>query len=350
MSKQDGKLPDVSDLAGPMLAQVPTANQPLLVALAERVAARRYRAWADRPELASYRDRLLLCAEREEEVAERIEALRPDAGAVQGSLAKQFPDFGERYAALFDGIGLIDQLLVQSRGERLGAMTWRSFAEHQPDAATRECLLECALLEERSAVVLEEIIAGASADAPAAHLSMEQLEAGLDEIRESPSDRGALRMIVRRPETNRREVVEQAQLDVVEGLIGDNWKARGYRGSPDGAAHPDMQLNLMNARVAALVARESGRWSLAGDQLYVDLDLSSENLPPGTRLSLGDAVIEVTAEPHTGCKKFVSRFGLDAMKFVNSPVGRELNLRGINAKVVESGAVRTGDFVAKVEG
>ena len=112
--------------------------------------------------------------------------------------------------------------------------------------------------------------------------------------------------------------------------------------------HPDMQLNVMNSRVIALVAQERERWHLAGDQLFVDLDLSGENVPPGTRLALGAAVIEVTAQPHTGCQKFVSRFGLDAMKFVNSPLGRQLNLRGINAKVVRPGAIRVRDAAKKL--
>ena len=132
------------------------------------------------------------------------------------------------------------------------------------------------------------------------------------------------------------------------GLVGDTWNQRGSRSTPDGSSHPDMQLNIMNVRSTALVAQDRERWSLAGDQLYVDFDLSGQNLPPGTRLRIGDATIEVTAIPHTGCAKFVSRFGLDAMKFVNSPVGRELNLRGICAKVVEPGAIRAGDRVRKI--
>lgn len=170
----------------------------------------------------------------------------------------------------------------------------------------------------------------------------------LDELRASPPDEGELHMIVRRPRTNEREVLEEGRLEVSEGLVGDNWRARGFRKTPDGSAHPEMQINIMNSRAAALVARSEDRWALAGDQLYVDLDLSAANLPPGIQLSLGEAVLEVTAEPHTGCKKFVNRFGLDAMKFVNSPVGRELNLRGINAKVVQAGAIRVADLLRKI--
>jgi hypothetical protein len=177
---------------------------------------------------------------------------------------------------------------------------------------------------------------------------MAELEAGLDEIRQSPRDEGVLRLIVRRPRIDEREVFEEGELHPVEGLVGDNWKMRDSSRTADGSAHPDMQLNIMNARVAALVAQDKDRWQLAGDQLYVDMDLSAENLPAGTRLAIGSAVIEVTPPPHTGCKKFVSRFGLEAMKFVNSPVGRELHLRGINARVIQPGLIRVGQVVKKL--
>ena len=180
------------------------------------------------------------------------------------------------------------------------------------------------------------------------HLTTEQLHAGLDEIRRSPKQEGVLALIVRRPAIDAREVLQEGQLDLVEGLAGDTWSRRGSSRSADGLAHPEMQLNVMNARAAALVAQHADRWALAGDQLYVDLDLSGENLPPGTRLAMGTAVIEVTALPHTGCGKFVERFGLDAMKFVNSRVGRDLNLRGINARVVQPGTIRVGDAVRKL--
>lgn len=180
------------------------------------------------------------------------------------------------------------------------------------------------------------------------HLTTAELEAGLDEIRRSPKAEGALALIVRRPRIGEREVLATGQLDLVEGLVGDTWQVRPSSRTTDGSAHPDMQLNVMNARAAALVAQDPARWQLAGDQLYVDLDLSVENLPPGTRLALGTAVIEVTAQPHTGCNKFVERFGLDAMKFVNSPVGKELRLRGLNAKVVQPGVIQAGDLVRKL--
>jgi hypothetical protein len=177
---------------------------------------------------------------------------------------------------------------------------------------------------------------------------MEELEAGLDDIRRSPKNEGALELIVRRPSLGERESLTEGELDVAQGLVGDTWSTRGSRRSKDGLAHPEMQINVMNSRVIALVAQERERWHLAGDQLFVDLDLSGENLPPGTRLAVGSAVIEVTLEPHTGCEKFVSRFGVDAMKFVNSPLGRQLNLRGINAKVVQPGVIRVRDLAKKL--
>ncbi|MEP6635156.1 MAG: MOSC domain-containing protein, partial [Acidobacteriota bacterium] len=162
------------------------------------------------------------------------------------------------------------------------------------------------------------------------HLTMAELEAGLEEIRRAPQDEGVLELIVRRPQVDERQVLAEGELHPLEGLVGDSWKTRGSSRTADGSSHPDMQLNIMNSRVIALVAGEKCRWSLAGDQLFLDLDLSAANLPAGTHLALGSAVIEVTPPPHTGCRKFVSRFGLEAMQFVNSVVGRELHLRGIN--------------------
>jgi hypothetical protein len=180
------------------------------------------------------------------------------------------------------------------------------------------------------------------------YLTMEELEAALDHLRQAPKDDGVLQLIVRRPRVDEREVIEQAELDPVLGLIGDDWHVRGSRRTPDGSAHPEMQINIMNARVTALVAQDRDRWSLAGDQLYIDMDLSKDNLPAGSRIAVGSAVLEVSPFPHTGCHKFVSRFGLDAMKFVNSDVGKELCLRGINAKVVQGGVVKVGHTAKKI--
>jgi hypothetical protein len=183
----------------------------------------------------------------------------------------------------------------------------------------------------------------------ARQLIMAELEAGLPEVRRSPRDEGVLALIVRRPQVGEREVLAQGELDLAEGLVGDNWRTRGSSRTEDGSAHPEMQLNVINTRLIALVAQEEERWQLAGDQLFLDLDLSVENLPPGTQLAIGSAVIEVTPIPHTGCQKFVSRFGADAMKFVNSPVGKELRLRGLNARVVQPGIIHAGDRVKKIE-
>ena len=177
--------------------------------------------------------------------------------------------------------------------------------------------------------------------------SADELEAGLPSIQASPKDEGVIAMIVRRPDTDGREEVEVGELDVDRGLVGDNWRARGSGRTGDGSAHPDMQLTLMNSRTISLLAGSRDRWALAGDQFYVDLDLSRENLPAGTRLVIGSATVEVTDVPHTGCRKFMSRFGTEALKFVNSRRGRELCLRGINARVVMPGCVKTGDMIQK---
>jgi MOSC domain-containing protein YiiM len=182
------------------------------------------------------------------------------------------------------------------------------------------------------------------------HLTRDVLEHGLDHVRASPHEAGTLELIVRRPSNGTREAVAEAILDLSVGLVGDNWLVRGSRSTPDRAAHPDKQLTLMNDRAALLVAAgDADRRKLAGDQLYVDLDLSPANLPAGTRLAVGDAVIEVTAPPHLGCQKFAARFGQEAWRFVNSRPGRELRLRGINARIVVAGTVRRGDFIRKLD-
>ncbi len=177
------------------------------------------------------------------------------------------------------------------------------------------------------------------------HVPLPTLEAGLDHIRCSPADNGSVELIVRRPSPGERESLARALLDPIVGLEGDSWNAR-QQSHGNGAVKPLNQLAVMNARVAALVAGRPERRQLAGDQLYVDLDLSYANLPPGTRLAIGSAVIEITDVPHRGCGKFLKRFGIDAQRFVNSAAGRELNLRGVNAKVVTGGRVSIGDTVA----
>jgi MOSC domain-containing protein YiiM len=180
------------------------------------------------------------------------------------------------------------------------------------------------------------------------HLSRERLFAGLDRIREAPPDGGALVLIVRRPAVGQREVLAEAVLGPETGLAGDNWLARGSSRTPDGSADPHKQITVMNARVAELVAGGTERMALCGDQLYVDLDISVDNLPAGSLLAVGQVVLRVSEAPHTGCAKFVERFGGEAMRFVNGRIGRRLRMRGLNASVVVPGTVRLGDVAVKV--
>jgi hypothetical protein len=188
---------------------------------------------------------------------------------------------------------------------------------------------------------------GVSANTTTRHLTLAELEAGLDAVRLAPRDQGSIALIVRRPGVGERELLDVGQFDVVEGLVGDSWKLRSSSRTPDRSPHPHMQVNIIGVRAIALVSPDRSRWQLAGDQLFVDMDLSAENLPPGTRLEIGTAVLEVTDQPHTGCGKFAERFGVDALKLVNSTVGRALNLRGINARVVRNGIVRVGERVSR---
>lgn len=176
-----------------------------------------------------------------------------------------------------------------------------------------------------------------------------ELEGQLDWLRASPREVGTVELIVRRPDIDKRETLPEGELDTQLGLVGDNWSTKPSTSSHDGDPNPERQLTLMNSRIAALVSRSPERMALAGDQLYVDFDLSTDNVPSGTRLSIGTAIVELTEPPHLGCEKFVARFGKDAMRFVNSSIGRQLRLRGANARVVASGTVRVGDRVEKVE-
>jgi hypothetical protein len=195
--------------------------------------------------------------------------------------------------------------------------------------------------------VLDAPTAGTS---PVTHRTPEELEDFIPQLLAAPQDAGTLELVVRRPGLGQREVLDEGELDLVVGLVGDSWMQRGSRKTSDGGPHPEMQLNVMSARMVSFLAGDPERRPLAGDQLYLDLDLSQDNLPVGTRLTIGDpavrgAVIEVTAPPHTGCAKFIERFGAEAMRFVNGSVGRPLRLRGLNARVVEPGRVRPGDAV-----
>lgn len=179
------------------------------------------------------------------------------------------------------------------------------------------------------------------------HRSLEELDMGIALIQQAPTHQGTVAMIVYRPQRDERVMIEEGQLTVEHGLVGDNWKARGNSHTVDGSAHPDMQLTIMNVRAIAQIEPNRERWPLAGDQLFVDMDLSANNLPTGTRLVVGDAVLEITAEPHNGCRKFAERFGKDALRWVNAPATRHLNLRGIYAKVIRSGSICTGSLITK---
>lgn len=174
------------------------------------------------------------------------------------------------------------------------------------------------------------------------HLTPAALHARREHLLDVPRDLGRLELVVARPEQGRRLLLDEARLDLEHGLVGDNWLTRGSRRRSDGSADPDKQVTVMNIRVAALVAGDEERIPLAGDQLFVDLDLSVDNLPVGSTLTIGSAVLLVTPPPHTGCAKFVTRFGADAMRFVNSPVGRANRWRGMNTRILQPGVVRVG--------
>ena len=173
------------------------------------------------------------------------------------------------------------------------------------------------------------------------HRALADLDAGLDTIRAAPRNAGIVTLIVRRPAEGQREILAAGQLDPDRGLLGDAWTPSDRHGADD-------QLTLMNSRVVDLLAGDRERWPLAGDQLYVDFDLSEEALTAETRLAVGEAVIEITPLPHKGCSKFAERFGHDGLRFVNTPEGRSLRLRGVYARVVTAGVVRPGDVIRRM--
>ncbi len=173
------------------------------------------------------------------------------------------------------------------------------------------------------------------------HLTMDELEAGLEEIESAPKSNGTVEMIVARPTVNGRLTLQKAALTINGGLEGDNWAARKR-------VRPDEQITIANVRVVRLYAQKPERWPLAGDQLYVDFDISNANLKAGDRIRIGTAVLQITSKPHDGCNKFIQRFGHPAFTFVNMDAHRHLNLRGIYAIVVQSGTIHAGDGIIKV--
>mgnify|MGYP001251623866 CR=1 FL=1 len=179
------------------------------------------------------------------------------------------------------------------------------------------------------------------------HRNIDELEAGLNHILKAPKENGIVQLIVCRPKIEIRETLKIAKLDKEVGLVGDNWNDRGSSSMPDNSSDMEAQLTIMNSRVISLMTPSIDQWQLAGDQLYIDMDLSRNNLIPGRQIKIGSAVVEVSKKPHTGCKKFSNRFGIDALKFVSTTLGQELALRGINTRIVQSGIVQTGDVVKK---
>ena len=179
-------------------------------------------------------------------------------------------------------------------------------------------------------------------------MSTIDIETEVIDIKKSPRNEGIVELIVARPGVGQRQEIDNGELDLEQGLIGDNWIKRVSDRTKGRSAYLDRQLTLMNSKAIQAIAKEKNRWKLSGDQFFVGLDLSPENLPPGTQLSMGTAIIVVTSPPHLGCKKFAEKFGQEALKFVNSELGISLNLRGINARVIFPGSVSRGSIIKKV--
>ncbi|MGD8310568.1 MAG: hypothetical protein PVG98_14120 [Chromatiales bacterium] len=180
------------------------------------------------------------------------------------------------------------------------------------------------------------------------HLTLDELNAGLPEILASPKDHGTLRAIVVRPARGERRDLESCEISLAGGTHGDHWAKGCWKSTEDGSPHPDVQICIMNARCIQLIAQERDNWPPAGDNLFIDMDLTPDNTPPGTRLAIGTAVIEITDTPHNGCADFIRRCGRDACVFVNTGEGKRLRLRGIYARVVQDGRVAAGDRVRKL--
>lgn len=179
-------------------------------------------------------------------------------------------------------------------------------------------------------------------------LSFDALTAGWTQLEPSPKEGGTVEMIIRRPGIDLREELQAAQFNTSEGLQGDNWLTRGSSSTADGSADPQAQITLMNSRVIQLITADKSRWAEAGDQLFVDFDLSMDNLPPGSQIQLGEVIMEISQKPHTGCAKFARRFGAPARKWVMTDAGKHARLRGVNARVIQGGTIRAHDKITKL--
>lgn len=180
------------------------------------------------------------------------------------------------------------------------------------------------------------------------NLTFDELMGAWADMIPSPIESGTVEMIVRRPETDAREHIQEGQLSTVDGLVGDNWLARGSSSTPDGSAHPEAQITLMSTRIIDIIAQDKDNWDLAGDQFFVDFDLSMENLPAGSHIQVGSAILEISEKPHTGCAKFAKRYGAPARKFVMTDEGKQARLRGVNARVIQAGPVKVNDIIKKL--
>jgi hypothetical protein len=177
--------------------------------------------------------------------------------------------------------------------------------------------------------------------------TFQQLMDAWANLEPSPTKSGTIEMIVRRPAVDEREHLQSCELSTDVGVVGDNWQARGSASTSDGSANPEAQITLMNSRIAQLIAQDQSRWDLAGDQFFVDFDLSMHNLPTGTQINIGTAILEISETPHTGCDKFARRYGAHARKFVMTDEGKQARLRGVNARVIQGGTVQQGDVIEK---
>jgi hypothetical protein len=179
------------------------------------------------------------------------------------------------------------------------------------------------------------------------YVTTQEIKHRMPWVLDSPRDNGIVRLIVVRPQTDQRDVIEQAHFSPAAGVAGDNWQHDCWKRLADGRSDPDVQVAIMNARMIEVLAGDQTHWPLAGDQLFVDFDLGTANLSPGDQLKVGDAILEITAEPHRGCRKFKQRFGEQALNYVNSAEGDRHRLRGVYAKIIEVGKVETGDAIKK---